>query len=99
MEKSQRYDFFIHRILSKEEVMAFMGVLILLGIHTVRNHRKAWSAAKAQVLVRLSELMTCQRFELLGCFLHVVTFGVFLTCGNTRRRRCHGQQPAQKLAP
>ena len=25
------------------------------------------------MVVRLSELMTCQRFELLGCFLHVVT--------------------------
>ena len=39
----------------------------------MRNHRKAWSSARAQVLCRLGELMTCQRFELLGCFLHVVT--------------------------
>jgi len=29
--------------------------------------------AKAQVLVRLRDLFTCQRFELIGTFLHIVT--------------------------
>ena len=53
--------------------MAFLGVLILLGIHGVRNYRKAWSEARAQVMIRLNDLMTCQRFELIGCFLHVIT--------------------------
>jgi len=44
-----------------------------LGIHTVRNHRKAWSTARAQVLIRLRDLITCQRFELIGTFLHIVS--------------------------
>ena len=51
---------------------SFIGALILLGIHTVRNHRKAWSTARAQVLYRLRDL-TCQFFELIGTFIHVVT--------------------------
>ena len=54
-------------------MFAFLGCLILLGIHKVRNHRKAWSHSKAQHLIRLQDLMTCQTFELVGCFLHVVT--------------------------
>lgn len=32
MEKRQRYNLFTCRTLSKEEVIAFIGVLILLGI-------------------------------------------------------------------
>ena len=72
-QKKKRYDLFSRQPLTKEELMAFFGALILLGIHRVRNHRKAWSSARAQVIVRLSELLTCQRFELLGCFLHVVS--------------------------
>ena len=37
------------------------------------NHCKAWSTARAQVLTHLRDLLTCQRFELIGTFLHVVT--------------------------
>ena len=33
-------------------------------------HRKAWSHQKAQVLIRLHDLITCQRFELIGIFIH-----------------------------
>ena len=58
--------------MTKAEIYAFLGVLTLLGIHKVRNHRKTWSASKAQYLPKLHNL-TCQRFELIGCFLHVVT--------------------------
>ena len=56
----------------KAEIIAFLGALILLGIHSVRNHSKAWSVSKAQHLTKLHDLMTCQRFEIIGCFLHVV---------------------------
>jgi len=52
--------------------MAFLGVLILLGIHNVRNYHKAFSESRAQVLIRLPNL-TCQRFEVIGSFIHVVT--------------------------
>ena len=64
------YELFIRK---KAEIVAFLGALILLGVHSVRNHRKAWSVSKAQHLTKLHDLMTCQRFEIIGCFLHVVT--------------------------
>jgi hypothetical protein len=71
--KPKRYTLFKKRPLSKEELVAFLGALILLGIHSVRNHRKAWSHRKAQLLIRLHDLISCQRFELIGTFLHAVT--------------------------
>ena len=58
-EKRKRLQLFMKKPLTKEELKAFLGALVLLGIHTVRNHRKAWSTAKAQVLIRLQDLMTC----------------------------------------
>ena len=58
---------------TKDEVYQYLGVRLLLGIHKVRNHRYAWSSKKAQVLVRLGELMTCYRFEIISAFLHIVT--------------------------
>lgn len=45
------------RNFGKVQLMAFIGALILLGIHNVRNHRKAWSTNKAQVLYRLRDLL------------------------------------------
>ena len=72
-KKRKRYNLFMRKKLTKAELYAFLGCLILLSIHKVRNHRKAWSATKAQYLSKLHDLMTCQRFELIGCFLHVVT--------------------------
>ena len=71
--KPKRYTLFKKQPFSKEVLMAFLGALILLGIHSVRNHRKAWSHRKAQLLIRLHDLITCQRFELIGTFLHAVT--------------------------
>ena len=53
--------------------MSFVGAFHLLGIHGVRNHRYAWSCNKAQVLVRLEELLSCRNFEVIGSFLHLVT--------------------------
>ena len=72
-QKKKRYNLFMRKPLIKEDVKAFSGCLILLGIHNVRNYRKAWSESRAQYLVRLHDLMTCQRFELIGAFLHIVT--------------------------
>ncbi len=64
---------FIKKHFTKAELYCYFGALILLGIHGVRNHRYAWSIQKAQNLVRLNELLTCERFELIGTFLHLVT--------------------------
>ena len=47
--KPKRYTLFKKRPFSKEELMAFLGALILLGIHSVRNHRKAWESLKSTV--------------------------------------------------
>ena len=71
--KKSRYKLFMKKKFDKIQLMAFLGALILLGIHNVRNHRKAWSTSKAQVIYRLRDLLTCQQFELIGAFLHVVT--------------------------
>ena len=48
----------------------FVGTLILLGIHSVRNYHKAWSYSKAQ---GLHDIMPCQQFELIGAILQVIT--------------------------
>ena len=58
--KKKRYKLFMKRNFGKVQLMAFIGALILLGIHNVRNHRKAWSTNKAQALYRLHDLLTCQ---------------------------------------
>ena len=71
-------------------MMAFIGSLILLGIHAVHNYRKAWSESKAQVLIRLHDLMSCQRFELIGSFLHIVTMD---------QEDAMGDDPLQKIRP
>ena len=71
--KKGRYKLFMKKKVGISHLFAFIGALILLGIHGVRNHRKAWSTARAQVLYRLRDLLTCQLFELIGTFIHIVT--------------------------
>lgn len=69
MSKPKQYKLFKRRPITVPELKAFLGALLLLGIHGIRNHRKAWSTANAQVLIRPQDLLTCQRFELIGSFL------------------------------
>ena len=89
-KKKKRCKLFKHTPLTKEEMMAFIGSLILLGIHAVHNYRKAWSESKAQVLIRLHDLMSCQRFELIGSFLHIVTMD---------QEDAMGDDPLRKIRP
>ena len=42
-KKKKQYDIFTRRSLTKEELMAFIGALILLAINQVWKHRKTWS--------------------------------------------------------
>ena len=56
----------------------------------VRNYRKAFSEAKAQVLIRLHDLMICHRFEVIGSFIHVVTM---------EEESSLGQDPLKKIRP
>ena len=58
---------------TKSELFSYIGCLLLLGLHGVRNYRHAWSTKTAQSLVRLCELLTCRRYERIGSFLHLVT--------------------------
>ena len=67
------YEEFCKSPLTAEEIYSYLGALILLGIHNVRNHRYAWSSKKAQVLCRLDELMSCRRYEIISTFFHLVT--------------------------
>ena len=47
-----------------------LGVLILLGLYSVR---KSLQSMEHQHVMKLHDLMTCQCFEIIECFLHVVT--------------------------
>ena len=67
--KKNRYTLFMRKELTKKECKSFLGSLILLGIHGVRNYRKALGSSKGK-LVRLHNLMSCQWF---GTFLRIVT--------------------------
>lgn len=70
----------------KSHLFTFVGALILLGIHGVRNHRKVWSTVRAQVFYSLRDLLTCQLFELIGTFIHVVTPAEDAASGNPLRK-------------
>ncbi len=65
--------FLMKRNVGKSHLFAFMGAILLMRIHNVRNHRKAWSSSEAQVLLHLRDLLTCQLFELIRMFIHLVT--------------------------
>ena len=59
--------------LTKEEMMRYIGVLLLLSISSTRSYRQAWNVRSSQVLVRLLDLMSRNRFETISAFFHVVT--------------------------
>ena len=46
----------------------FLGCSILLRIHNVHNYWKVWSGSTGQYLVHSQELMTSQRYQLIGTF-------------------------------
>lgn len=71
--KKSTYRRFKFRELTTDEMMRFTCVLLLLGITGVRSYRKAWNTRNAQFIVRLNELMTRNRFEVISSFFHVVT--------------------------
>lgn len=57
-EKCKRNHLFMRQKLTVTELKAYLGVLLLLGIHSVWNHRKAWSTVRVQVLICLCDLLT-----------------------------------------
>lgn len=67
------YERFMRHPLTAEEVMRFLGCLLLLSINSVRNYRQAWNSNSSQHLVQLSRLLSRDRFEHIASFLHLVT--------------------------
>ena len=59
--------------LTKEEMFRYIGVLLLLSINSMRSYRQAWNNKSSQILVRLLDLMSRNRFEAISAFFHVVT--------------------------
>ena len=53
--------------------MCFLGCLLLLSVNSVRSYRHAWEKKSSQFMVRLLQLMSRNRFETIGSFLHIVT--------------------------
>lgn len=59
--------------LTPDEMMHYLGCLLLLNINSVRNYHLAWSKKSSQHLTHLHQLLTRDRFEAIGAFLHIVT--------------------------
>ena len=67
------YEIFTETNITTTEIFCYVGYLLLLGIHGVRNHRYAGSTKTAQTLITLTELLTCRQYEIIGTFFHLVT--------------------------
>ena len=67
------YKRFKHHPLTPDEMMRYLGCLLLLSINSVRNYCLALSKKSSQHLSHLHRLMSRDRFEAIGAFLHAVT--------------------------
>ena len=72
-KKPNMYKRFRRHRLTPDEMMRYIGCLLLLSINSVHNYRLAWSKKSSQHLSHLHRLLTRDRFEAIGAFLHVVT--------------------------
>lgn len=59
--------------LTNRKMMCFIDGLLLMRINAIRSYRQARDKSSSQYMVRLDQLMSCNRFESMGSFLHVVT--------------------------
>ena len=71
--KPNMYKRFKRHPLTPDEIMRYLGCLLLLSISSVRNYCSAWSKKSSQHLSHLPRLLTRDRFQAIGAFLHVVT--------------------------
>lgn len=53
--------------------MCFIGCFLLMSINSVCSYRQAWDKNSSQFMIRLLQLISRNRFEAIGSFLHVVT--------------------------
>ena len=61
--KPNMYERFRRHPLTTEEMMSYLGCLLLLRINSVRNYRQAWNESSSQYLVNLRRLLSRDRFE------------------------------------
>ena len=69
----QAYDSFKKVPLTKEELIRYIAVFLLLSINSVRSYRQAWDPKSSQMLIHLHNLMSHNRFEMISVFFHIVT--------------------------
>ena len=72
-KKPNMYKRFKRHPITPDEMMRYLGCLVLLSINSVRNYRLAWSKKSSQHLPQLLRMLSRDRFEAIGAFLHVVT--------------------------
>ena len=72
-KKPNMYKRFKGHRLTPDEMMHYIGCLLLLSINSVCNYRLTWSKKSSQHLSYLHRLLTRDRYEAIGAFPHVVT--------------------------
>jgi DNA excision repair protein ERCC-6 len=108
--KANMYRRFRRHPLSCEEIMCYLGCLLLLSINSVRNYSYAWKETSSQYLINLHRLLSKDRFEQISSFLHIVTTAEesnlsphklkkILPLHETIKKRCLSlYQPLQQLS-
>lgn len=59
--------------LSRDEMLRYIGVYLLLSLSSTKNYKKAWNKKSSQFVVYLLSLMSRNRFEAINAFFHIVT--------------------------
>lgn len=72
-KKPNMHKRFQQHTLTSDEMMHYLGCLLLLSINSVCNYRQAWSKSHSQHLPQLHRLLSRDQFEAIGAFLHIVT--------------------------
>jgi hypothetical protein len=70
--KPTLYAKFKRHPLIQEEMMRYIGCLLILSISHARNYRHLWDRKSTQYLLSINTLMSRNRFEEISAFLHVV---------------------------
>jgi hypothetical protein len=109
-KKPNMYKRFKRHALTHDEMVRYFSCLLLLSINSVQNYRFAWSKKSSQYLCHLHQLLSRDRFEAIGAFLHVVTkeeeasmsshkLKKILPLHNTIKKKCLDfYQPLQQLS-
>ena len=71
--KANMYRRFRRHPLSCEEIICYLGCLLLLNINSVRNYSYVWKETSSQYLINLHRLISKDCFEQISSFLHIVT--------------------------